>query len=364
MPRTSILPVTAPRYLVYATDLRRVCWLIAQEHVWSFGFLCLSRIGWCQGGGSNMRVNDRGHQTFLVQWGESAVTHQTKNRGPCPVCDQCFPQLRLGPFIKHRQHCKAGISQREVNCLSPGLYTNSHLRIKKHPGPLCAEVSRTNSNLKAHLLIHTEEKPCECKQCGRKFVHKDSLTRHLRIDTTEHLHKCEHCHKSYFQESHLTRHQYIHTDSKPFVCRQYNQRFEQKSDLINHRWIHKVEKPHKCSECDKSFARKSSLRDHQLTHSGEKPYGCSLCHKRFVQKGALKRHMRIHTGEKPYQCGQCDKRFTQGNNLKVHQRTHTSESPYECNLCNKAFKYNKGLRLHMAKHQTKPLSSVGPAPVR
>lgn len=77
-----------------------------------------------------MQVSGRGRQTV----GERVADPQITNRGPCPVCKQHLPRLKLGPFIKHRHHCKGGINQRDVSCSPPDRYTNNPVR-KKKSGP-------------------------------------------------------------------------------------------------------------------------------------------------------------------------------------------------------------------------------------
>ena len=80
-------------------------------------------------GGSDMQVSSRVHQT--VKTGESVVVPQIKNRGPCPGCKQYLPQLKLGPFIKHRHHCKSDMDQRDVSCSPPARNTNNSVSKKK-----------------------------------------------------------------------------------------------------------------------------------------------------------------------------------------------------------------------------------------
>ena len=80
-------------------------------------------------GDSNMQVSSRVHQT--VKTGESVEVTKLKNRGPCPGCKQYLPQLKLGPFIKHRHHCKGDIGQRDVSCLPPDRNTNKSVSKKK-----------------------------------------------------------------------------------------------------------------------------------------------------------------------------------------------------------------------------------------
>ena len=86
-----------------------------------------------------MQVSCRGYQTLAVKTGESVVGPQINNRGPCTGCKQYFPELKLGPFLKHRHHCRGDINQREVSCSPPGSYTNNPLSEEKHPNPFISK---------------------------------------------------------------------------------------------------------------------------------------------------------------------------------------------------------------------------------
>ena len=189
-----------------------------------------------------MQVSGRQHQTLEVT-GQSVVYPQTKKRGPCPVCKQYFPELKLGPFIKHRNSCKGDLRRREVSC--PDRYINSSLSNKKHSCQICAKVFGRKSKLKEHVRIHTGEKPYVCNLCNKSFRKQQYLTVHKRIHTGERPYKCEQCNRRFNQRSQLLSHQYCHTDEKPFKCRQ-------------------------CGNC---FSRKSYLNRHLAIHTGEKPYG-------------------------------------------------------------------------------------------
>lgn len=279
-----------------------------------------------------MQVSGSGNQVLSA----TIIDPQKIEHGPCPVCKKHLAELKLGPFIKHRQRCKGVISQREVRCLSPGRYAgkNSLPGKKVRLSPCCSKPFGNTDLLNVRLPEHTGEKNHECKQYSRHLIRKCDLTRHKCIDSRK-TYECQQCDKCFSHKSHLTRHQLTHTGEKPYKCAQCNKRFSQKPSLLVHQRTHTGEKPYECRLCDKKFSQKSHLRGHQLIHTGEKPFECRICNKRFRQKHSLVTHGRIHTGEKPFVCKLCDKHFTQQSSLRVHQRIHTGEKPYDASSATK-----------------------------
>ena len=216
-----------------------------------------------------MQISGREHQPLEITE-KSVLAPQIKNRGPCPVCKQYLPQLKLGPFIKHRHHCKGDLRDREVSCSPPVRYINSYPSIKEHPCQICGKTFERANTLKSHLLLHTSEKRFQCSDCGKCFARKDSLNKHLTV----------------------------HTGVKSF----------------------------RCGYCGKYFGYKNSLELHQRKHTGYGLHDCSQCDKRFALRRELVIHMRTHTGEKPYECKHCNKTFSQRSNLRTHQqRIHMGE---------------------------------------
>ena len=67
---------------------------------------------------------------------------------------------------------------------------------------------------------------------------------------------CEHCDKSLGTLRSYDRHSLIHTGEKPFQCRVCSKRFRHKRTLQRH------ELKHTCYDCDKNYITKQDLEKH------------------------------------------------------------------------------------------------------
>lgn len=193
-------------------------------------------------------------------------------------------------------------------------------RKKKHPDTpkphqcnQCPKAWRTVSELKNHLISHSQERPFICEICGQAYKHKTALNIHVGM----------------------------HNGISPFTCVYCKKCFTQKGGLLRHMPIHTGELPYQCDLCGKCFVHHTSFKIHQLSHTGQKHYKCNICSLALLSASHLKRHLRVHTGEKNFVCTTCGKRFAEKYNLISHQKLHETQNSNRNISMNKKYRLEK-----------------------
>jgi len=277
----------------------------------------------------------------------------------CEICKKRFAKSYMAEHIKsHNDAFRCKICQKTFSCGSnlrkhkkkhrPGYKPKKQVwNAKKIKCGQCDKVLRGSNALKAHIRLHTGERPFKCDKCDWAFVQRAHLIRHKKVQHGEGNHtekfQCSTCSRWYSTEAILELHiNTIHKGLRPFKCSMCKDTFNIQGLLLRHqRELHQMdvdlpeeERRYVCKfdECGKKFSLQSDLNKHIYEHTGVHPYQCKECGNCFSSSGNLGKHVRrIHRGqaineskrsgcERRYQCNLCDKLFSNAASLREHER--------------------------------------------
>lgn len=274
---------------------------------------------------------EKDHDDYLSE--TDLINNDTTGSGDQFSCVKCqFKTNSEGAYLLHEiKNCPGNSNEQKFDM------TNKNTKYKC---PRCNN-SYNYRDLRYHIYIHTNEKPFECKDCGKTFAHVNYLRIHMKRHMAVRDQICEICGAGFIFTKSLKSHMEIHKTEreKKFPCHVCGSSHYTKGQLAQHikRHTPKSDRIHKCNYqgCKGSFVHKNELQEHQLVHTDpdDKPLLCDQCTYKTKSFQSFRKHYRQHTGNKPYNCHFCNYTTALRSNLTRHLRVHTHAKPYQCPYC-------------------------------
>lgn len=137
---------------------------------------------------------------------------------------------------------------------------------RKRNNGLGSNKQKDNEDIPNQPLIALKDKLFSCPVCHKGFAGNYYLKAHMRIHTGEKPFRCEPCGLSFaFQQNYRQHNFTYHQSEKPYKCRVCDQRFADKSELNGHQETHKDKEPYKCLNCNKTFMLFKNLMAHKMS---------------------------------------------------------------------------------------------------
>ncbi|XP_058449914.1 zinc finger protein 888-like [Malaya genurostris] len=249
-----------------------------------------------------------------------------------------------------------------------------HLKVGIPKCSICNKIFTAKNSLERHMLLHTNEKPYTCDQCGMSFRRLLNMRHHKSmVHEGKNPHVCTECNMEFKgyqalywhrQSEHLQRPK--REMKKPAcqieVCKLCQLRLGKVSELVEH-----IQQEHsgveypliKCVECPKTFLTSSRLSQHKSVHTDK--YACKLCGARHCDNQRLQFHMDSkHSDGRTFDCPTCGKTFKTERHLATHVALHTKEKRFQCEFCPKVFGRKCQLIIHRRTHTgEKPFQCIG-----
>ncbi|XP_065606016.1 transcription factor Sp2 isoform X1 [Cyrtonyx montezumae] len=160
--------------------------------------------------------------TITNAGGQQQLTVQNVSGNNLTISGLSPTQIQLQMEQALSGEMQPGEKRRRMACTCPNCKDG-----EKRPGdqgkkkhichiPECGRTFRKTSLLRAHVRLHTGERPFVCNWvfCGKRFTRSDELQRHARTHTGDKRFECAQCQKRFMRSDHLTKHYKTHLITK------------------------------------------------------------------------------------------------------------------------------------------------------
>ncbi|NWX09733.1 SP2 factor, partial [Caloenas nicobarica] len=160
--------------------------------------------------------------TITNSGGQQQLTVQNMSGNNVTISGLSPTQIQLQMEQALAGELQPGEKRRRMACTCPNCKDGD-----KRPGdpgkkkhichiPECGRTFRKTSLLRAHVRLHTGERPFVCNWvlCGKRFTRSDELQRHARTHTGDKRFECAQCQKRFMRSDHLTKHYKTHLVTK------------------------------------------------------------------------------------------------------------------------------------------------------
>ncbi|KAF5307075.1 hypothetical protein FQR65_LT07134 [Abscondita terminalis] len=232
---------------------------------------------------------------------ESKDSKRQEAQYKCPICEKFFAKSSL------RCHLRIHTKERPYICplCNAGFVRKSNwaVHMANHDRSSIRKLEKVN---------HVAEfgvRPFLCTICGASFKRKSVLQQHMTKHTGRPI-KCHYsdCLFSARFPSELKTHLLSHSDEKLFLCNHCSYQGKTRKQLQRHMTMHEDTKKYKCSECSFTSRLASHLKRHLRLHTGAKPFVCPHCNYCCNNLENLRRHIlstNKHAGKCIYECKFC-----------------------------------------------------------
>nr|CAI5856721.1 unnamed protein product [Callosobruchus analis] len=248
---------------------------------------------------------------------------------------------------------------------------------KIHACTNCTYKAVSTSQLKQHMVKHSDAAGNNCMYCNKTFLNKRSLDDHIIrthpdfiASVSSKIHVCTNCTYKAVSTSQLKRHMVKHSDNRN-NCMYCNKTFLSKRSLDDHiirthpDFIASVSSQiHECTKCSYKTTLTKQLNIHMMKHP-EGTFQCIYCNKTFTCKQSLDDHIvKIHpdfiasVSGTVHKCTKCTYKTVSTTQLKRH-KIDGNRTFRRCIYCNKTFIRKRSLDDHIVKAHPEFIASVG-----